>query len=1356
MALSPNTQTYVDISTDLKEKLDAGELSLKDAGKYIEDTWGISKAEYNAAVTKEKAERTEYDAKVKSREDISVGSIFSRPVDTIATGMAKVGFDPQKPELMASQDRSGWWFNPQRAVNAQIRDVSKGVSQVAEDVIPDAIRKPVSDAVGSTVKYVADALNKSEYGRALTTAIQERLDPIATTADTVIGTGASLIGGTGLIAPKLVAGAKALGASPTVAKVIGWQTGFVAADLIMTDKDENISTTLVEAFPDVEPYLAKLVINPDDDQALKYVKKAVENLAMGGVVEGGVSLFQVIKGYTKTVGKARAIDKGILEPKIKPGEKVDSNSITGETRVVEVPSKTEGGVPEFEHAVTIKSDVNLLSDPEYAKKGNILSRWLGSRQGFDVKTHRAQEFKRGELESNDLLAHEKALALDRAIKDVYGVKRSEVGDEEINTIRLAIGRPPSLRESATPDIRKLLDSEKPLTKAEESTIAKFQDKLIEEGKVIQQEAFETLPDELKQAVTGIRDVIDARSKMFQELGIAGKPGSTLDKQLGFYTHIDYEIHSNPEWLKSIKKAYGGKTTDTEALLAVRDARSFIEKMNPDATADEIQGKLGAFIEQFQKDDEAVVKLFTTGTEVPRGTTIGRIFSEKTGVDPLLKGLYKEVVDPVKIAESTIVKQGRLLAEYNFAKDMKEIAGSEYGSTLFNVGSESGAATTSLKEAVTPALDLLSPNANPLKNVFTSKEYAEWIKEGLDTPQSTNTFMRTFQGIQAAESAMKTIFSISTHAVNTMGNPIIMAANGNLFTKESIEQIMKSSPAIQRKLGASPEAIQESVEVLRMLKKMGVVDTNITAEMISRGVDGALASGTTKEIGNITARGAKYATDVASKVYRAEDNIFRIASFYKELNNYKSAFKDMPEEQAQAYAAEMVKLTMPTYERLPRVLKALKSVPLVGVFPAFTAEVVRTTKNIAKIAAKDMIQGVKTNNPTLFYIGAKRMSSLAAVGVGGEMLYNANNMEHGVSTQDIQAVNKLLPDYSKNATVVALSSIEVNKATGDMEFRLANLSNNDTYDFARRAHRAAAKYVSSIGDKGFNERDFNTFMDEELANISAFTSPALGVSTLGKLFGASTTGSKSIYDPANSASENVMAAVKTIFSDFTPKTISTLYAPIEAATGSGRDKYGAPSRATDKAYNAVGLPVHTISIDKSIQFKVAKNVKEIGQANGSLKRVLSDYQTKGESFWADKQGSIDKLIDDVDNTVKKSFEKQVELAHTLNDAKHIEYFTTDSKGKREKTRIGNVKLFEILSEENLRKVDKSVPYSIVEPAISGRSVGMFVPPPLLTGPEIANLHKKGFTKEATDAINNRLGYYAKESTKLLSIKDRKSN
>ena len=78
--------------------------------------------------------------------------------------------------------------------------------------------------------------------------------------------------------------------------------------------------------------------------------------------------------------------------------------------------------------------------------------------------------------------------------------------------------------------------------------------------------------------------------------------------------------------------------------------------------------------------------------------------------------------------------------------------------------------------------------------------------------------------------------------------------------------------------------------------------------------------------------------------------------------------------AKRIASQIVRETYPTYQNVPKAVKAVGLLPFGGLFVSYPFEVYRTTFNTADRARKEIMEGIRRQNPELLKLGFMRMGS----------------------------------------------------------------------------------------------------------------------------------------------------------------------------------------------------------------------------------------------------------------------------------------------------------------------------------------------------------------------------------------------
>ena len=127
-------------------------------------------------------------------------------------------------------------------------------------------------------------------------------------------------------------------------------------------------------------------------------------------------------------------------------------------------------------------------------------------------------------------------------------------------------------------------------------------------------------------------------------------------------------------------------------------------------------------------------------------------------------------------------------------------------------------------------------------------------------------------------------------------------------------------------------------------RLGVIEDNIySGELKALLTDMGIAMDSGRLVSaKGAAKYAKKATQAATEIYSAMDDVWKLYGWFNEIARGKSLEK----------AARIVRDTYPTYSKVPRFGKAMRRFPLLGTFISFPTEVLRVGKNIAKMAIKE--------------------------------------------------------------------------------------------------------------------------------------------------------------------------------------------------------------------------------------------------------------------------------------------------------------------------------------------------------------------------------------------------------------------
>jgi len=1378
MALSYNTESYVNIAEDLKKQVNDGKLSQDQIDPYLQQKYNVSANEYYDATDQAlEAEKNYFEMK-KEFED--------SPTSFLGMGSSYI------PAHLREQEESTF----QSILNFPARAIQSGVADLGEMVLPEAVTKPIAEVAGD----VDDALS----GNKVYEAVKTTFDPATTKAEEVVGDVGSLFAG-GFGAANLIGKAAPVlkttlgGAIPNIA-------GFTAADIIVTDKNQNLANVLIDAFPETKEALETLAINPDDADSIKLLKKAGEGVGFGVLTELAIRAIGV--GYRALKGK----NKAIVEDDVLTPPKDDSGKITD----VEVIQKADGS---YQQKATIKQPIKILdtlkrkidtrsgSGAREAKESGFLKRWLTSRQGIDEKSFKAMEKLDNTLRAETQAAENQGKQFISVLEKEYGTSIDKISKENIELINDALGRIPALGEDASDEVLKIL--KKPLSKrtrkpkppkppkegakprkkpkkppkiSDEEVLDNYTAQVLAAARQRQGDARAILPEKVAKETERLRLIVDDFSKEINKRGLGGgkKTSAAIDNKAGLYVTTDYEIFTNPQWLKRIKEANVEKNLDdVEALEIVQGVRNHVQKSNKKKLSEaDIDEEVDLIIKRFEKGEEDFFKNLTGEGETVGQHYLGKIITGRKYIPSDIRKLMKEVENPTTRIANTIDKQGKLIAEHQFLREIREIALSDYGSKLFRTGSkfkgDGGIAKQvkdneifggNLEEIANNYIRTLGPNANPLLGVFTTKSFKKKLAETLDVKAPSNIILKSLHGMQTWASGAQTVLSEATHLVNVSGNVIMSIANANVMPwRGGIKEMLSYSPGLRMLINKSGTKFKINIDEFKDLQKKGLVNSGVNQEFFLRSLDDAGFDKLLNSSNKLISYPGKL-VDGLAKVYRAEDDMFKVYNYYQELTKARRAFPTMPEEQLKELAADTVKEILPIYSRVPRALKGSRVIPIVGAFPSFLVESFRVGKNTSLLGAREFLTGVFTRNAGLAMNGAERMAGTIGVGTLGLGYLISGNEKNGISEVDNEVINVLSPMYDRNSVRSFNKPMMVNHKTGNIETNFYNVSRNNPYDAMLKFSKAIFQYADSGKMTDINQ------IEDTIQKIGQVFDPliteSLAIEPLLNIFTETKRG-RSLYPEDPNAYDKIKAGVEELYPKVTPKTIVDIMnyqRSIDSRTQKTKDakgfpnltkgekdyfgvatKSGYPARVADKIKRFYGLTQQTFDFNKSLQSTVNQEASAIRNIDGEMKNLLRKLGDRTEDL--SKQENVDKIMSQVDGFVKKSFDAQRKLAGILDEAKKLTYFNNrikDDKGNMIRQKIDDVKLKAILSERGFLNEKDVVNTALV---YRNQERGRFVPP-LLSQSVIQKFEGMNkIPRELILIIQNRLIDYSRQSAPLI--------
>jgi len=163
---------------------------------------------------------------------------------------------------------------------------------------------------------------------------------------------------------------------------------------------------------------------------------------------------------------------------------------------------------------------------------------------------------------------------------------------------------------------------------------------------------------------------------------------------------------------------------------------------------------------------------------------------------------------------------------------------------------------------------------------------------------------------------------------------------------------------------------------------------------------------------------------------------QVAGTKYEKNNIFTQKEKSVDEAIRDMSAFLVTNTMPTYSKVPSIIKYVRQLPI-GNFIAYPSEIIRTSSNIVAYGARELA----SDNPYIRQMGAKRLMGMATMMYGLEEGFKkVSSYYTGVDQDKMDAYQRnFAPQYQKNSTLIPVTAPDSNG-----NFKYYNFSYTNPY------------------------------------------------------------------------------------------------------------------------------------------------------------------------------------------------------------------------------------------------------------------------------------------------------------------------
>ena len=553
------------------------------------------------------------------------------------------------------------------------------------------------------------------------------------------------------------------------------------------------------------------------------------------------------------------------------------------------------------------------------------------------------------------------------------------------------------------------------------------------------------------------------------------------------------------------------------------------------------------------------------------------------------------------------------------------------------------------------------------------------KKYYTTPEITNALLETKAGfdrlfdlpfykslmtVKSAAQVFKTIFSPVTQIRNVSTASFFPLASGLIGGRVSLKDAFKlvgddifTGPGT--KLENLTNYIEDGI-------RRGIIDQNIQVNEIKNILQKTNQGGIFQRFMDTSF--SQKLTDI----YQGGDNIWKIYSdkFYQSalqpaIKNfddvadwYRTVAKQeyIPKniltgetktlnEAIKDISAYLVTNTIPTYSKVPQIIKNLRALPF-GNFIAFPAEILRTSANLLTLGARELT----STNSFIRQMGARRLIGMSATfgGVGTIVQQSAQAIT-GVSQDIMDSFQRsFAPDYQKNSTLIPISQPDSNG-----KFKYVNFSYSNPYNSILQPINAVLK---SYGDGTLNKNSsdkiiMNALFGDPVSGRSGafgeffapFVEESIGTERIFDLIfrdGKKQSGGRVFY-PTDDLQTKIARGLEHIIEGLTPGAFTSAQRVWEGTTGKFTDSGTLRDSKNELIALMSGIRVEEATPKASMPFIITA--------------FNQDKRNIGSKFSAvayNAGSSQEEKIDAYKNFILDSFNSQNKLRQTIQDAQKL--------------------------------------------------------------------------------------------------------
>jgi len=959
------------------------------------------------------------------------------------------------------------------------------------------------------------------------------------------------------VVPYLAVGSKAAGikAIAQTPRIVQGALSGMLTDQLLGDEDENLFNFLEEAFPEttVADISAYLATDETDSEVEKRLKLVGEGLALGALVDMAVAGG---KGAVDIYSKARSMFNKNAK-NLSPEER-------GEVFVDYLKdSRERAGLQKREDKIEFNETAEGAAQVQQQRSSrlNRVFRQLFTQRGYFTTKAKsafddAQYAQRSAVSRAEHIATRLTTAMDEMAKN---------SDVDISDKVQKVLTDPKLKDLGRSD-RKLA-----LMDIEEEF------------------GFST---EVAEEVLNARELIDDLSK--EITGSSSIPleiKELVNENIGSYLRRSYRLFEDT----------GFKPSED----VVNDAREYLVQQ----TMDKTQGAMD-LDEAYRQAEIQINNILDQGGFADRNAAgdyfvkakriNGEILTGKQEISPEIRALMGEITDPADNIVLTVSKMSRFVETSKFYSNLNKLG--TQGKYIFD---EDNAPVDLIKDA-----NKITGTNSILDGKYTTPEILTAIKQNesfLSAPQADNVLAnayRTFLSLKGSSQAAKTVFSVTTQARNLLGGLQFGTANGL-----KPYEFSGAGTTLKNQLTKGQDVTLDAL--YEKYLRLGIINTNVRVgefrSLMESDIDTLIDPSKLRDkLGKIGKYGGKV-VDAVEDVYVATDDLFKISAYNQELDTLKEAFPDRELATLEEEAANVIRDTLPNYDRVPKGIKALRNAP-VGSFVSFPAEIIRTSGNIIRQASREITSG----NDVLKARGLRRIGGFLATNGAFYAAGSATAKLAGLTEEEREAAQTLTETpWSKDAPKLFLR-MDDKLYTSDTQFL-------DSYSVIKEPLMAAYREIRDGSLQG--ERLDKYLADATVSAVDALVRPYVDETILTKAItdvgfamkgNGRTPEGKALFTANMTKRERLEATPYHILEAFVPGVVTQTKNLFEAGLDVPNKYTGKNNLVSTELVAMLGVRFKELAPEDSLRFSIS----DYNEDNRNLQSVFVNYRSTQDQIVGD--------------------------------------------------------------------------------------------------------------------------------------------